>query len=246
MPSRGRRADPVSGADLTFSSCNIRPRRALRRGPAPGLAAAPDFRFALERLGSALPHHHPALDLDATRTRRERSTGAARAQDGTTPARVPHTSGHAHLSGQLVVLATGRGGSRGELMSVVANRSDQIAVTVTPAQARHIAIAIRLDLAARWEGAWLHPLAQPDEVSTARSLLDECADELQMLQWGEPPGDVDLRSDRRRLGRARPGSPRRRRGARRHPRRREHRASRCVPTGRGHDRDGARNPPGTR
>jgi hypothetical protein len=34
----------------------------------------------------------------------------------------------------------------------------------------------------------------------ARSLLDECADELQMLQWGEPPGDVDLRSDRRRLG----------------------------------------------
>jgi hypothetical protein len=84
-------------------------------------------------------------------------------------------------------------------MSVVANRFDQIAVTVTPTQARHIAIAIRVDLAARWERDWIHPLAKPDEVSTARSLLDACADELEMLQWGEPAADVDLRADRRRL-----------------------------------------------
>jgi hypothetical protein len=34
----------------------------------------------------------------------------------------------------------------------------------------------------------------------ARSLLDVCADELAMLQWGEPTGDVDLCSERRRLG----------------------------------------------
>ena len=85
-------------------------------------------------------------------------------------------------------------------MSVVADRSDKIAVTVTPTQARHIATAIRLDLAARWEQEWLHPLARREEVNTARSLLDVCADELEMLQWGEPTGDVDLRSDRRRLG----------------------------------------------
>jgi hypothetical protein len=85
-------------------------------------------------------------------------------------------------------------------MSVVADRSDRIAVTVTPTQARHIATAIRLDLAARWEKEWLHPLARPEEVNMARSLLDVCADELAMLHWGEPTGDVDLRSERRRLG----------------------------------------------
>ncbi len=84
-------------------------------------------------------------------------------------------------------------------MSVVANRSDQIAVTVTPTQARHIATSIRLDLATRWQRDWLHPLARPEELSMARSLLDACADELEMLQWGEPTGNVDLRSDRRRL-----------------------------------------------
>ena len=84
-------------------------------------------------------------------------------------------------------------------MSVLANTSDQIVVTVTPTQARHIATAIRLDLAARWEDDWLHPSARPEEVSTARSLLDACADELEMLEWGEPTGDVDLRSDRQRL-----------------------------------------------
>jgi hypothetical protein len=85
-------------------------------------------------------------------------------------------------------------------MSAVDNRSDTIAVTVTPTQARHIATAIRLDLAARWEWDWLHPLARREEVSAARSLLDVCTDELEMLHWGAPNGDVDLRSERRRLG----------------------------------------------
>lgn len=84
-------------------------------------------------------------------------------------------------------------------MSAVAHRSDTIAVTVTPTQARHVAIAIRLELAARWEKEWLHPLARREEVHTARSLLDLCTDELDMLQWGEPSGNVDLVSDRRRL-----------------------------------------------
>jgi hypothetical protein len=85
-------------------------------------------------------------------------------------------------------------------MSVVADRSDKIVVTVTPAQARHIATAIRLDLAARWEQEWLHPQAPREEINSARSLLDVCADELEMLRWGEPAGDVALRSERRRLG----------------------------------------------
>ena len=84
-------------------------------------------------------------------------------------------------------------------MSAVDNKSDTIAVTVTPTQARQIATAIRLDLTARWERNWLHPLAQREEVSAARSLLDASTDELEMLEWGEPAGEVHLRSDRRRL-----------------------------------------------
>lgn len=84
-------------------------------------------------------------------------------------------------------------------MSVVTSGYDKIAVTVTPTQARLIATAIRLDLAARWEQGWLDPLARSEDVRAARSLLDACADELEMLQWGAPTGDVDLRSDRRRL-----------------------------------------------
>jgi hypothetical protein len=86
----------------------------------------------------------------------------------------------------------------GESMSAVDNRFE-IAVKVTPTQARHIATAIRLDLAARWEEDWLTPFARSEEVSTARSLLDAYADELEMLQWGEPAGDVDLLAERKRL-----------------------------------------------
>ena len=84
-------------------------------------------------------------------------------------------------------------------MRALEKRSDEIAVTVTPAQARHIATAIRLELAAQWEPDWLTPLAHREEVSTARRLLDAYADELEMLQWGEPAGDVDLHSGRKRL-----------------------------------------------
>jgi len=85
-------------------------------------------------------------------------------------------------------------------MSAVENWSNEIAVMVTPTQARHIAGAIRVELATQWERDWLRPSARREEVSTARALLDAYADELEMLQWGEPAGDVDLRSERRRLG----------------------------------------------
>lgn len=84
-------------------------------------------------------------------------------------------------------------------MSAVEKSADEIAVTVTPTQARHIAAAIRLDLANRWEPDWVTPFARREEVSTARTLLDAYADELEMLQWGEPAGDVDLHSGRKRL-----------------------------------------------
>jgi len=84
-------------------------------------------------------------------------------------------------------------------MTAVQNRSGKIAVTVTPTQARHIATAIRVDLMTRWEPHWITSFAHRDEFNAARSLLDERADELEMLQWGEPAGDVDLLLERQRL-----------------------------------------------
>ena len=84
-------------------------------------------------------------------------------------------------------------------MSAIHDGSDEIAVRVTPTQARHIATAVRLDLATQWEQDWLTPYARREELSTARSLLDAYADELEMLQWGEPAGDIDLYSERKRL-----------------------------------------------
>ena len=84
-------------------------------------------------------------------------------------------------------------------MSAADTMSDEIAVTVTPTHARCIANAIRLDLATRWEQDWVTPYARREEVSAARSLLDAYADELEMLQWGEPAGDVALHSERERL-----------------------------------------------
>ncbi|WP_157592482.1 hypothetical protein [Solirubrobacter soli] len=86
-----------------------------------------------------------------------------------------------------------------KLMTAVQHRSGEIVVTVTPTQARHIATAIRLDLMTHWEPDWLTPLANREEFNAARSLLDECADELEMLHWGEPAGDVELLFARQRL-----------------------------------------------
>jgi hypothetical protein len=50
-----------------------------------------------------------------------------------------------------------------------------------------------------WEPDWLTPWAHREDFNAARSLLDQCADELEMLHWGEPAMDVDLLFGRQRL-----------------------------------------------
>ena len=78
---------------------------------------------------------------------------------------------------------------------------DAVAVRLTPTHARHIADSMRIALAADLEGAWAHPLPERAEVETLRALVDSYADELAMLDWGEPQRDVELVCQRVRLER---------------------------------------------
>jgi hypothetical protein len=78
---------------------------------------------------------------------------------------------------------------------------EAVAVRLTPAQAKHIAASMRIALAARFEGSWDHPLPDRSDVEGMRALVNSYADELAMLEWGEPQGDVELLCDRVRLER---------------------------------------------
>ena len=78
---------------------------------------------------------------------------------------------------------------------------DAVAVSLTPAQAKHIAASMRIALAARFEGAWPYPLPDRADVEALRAFVNSYADELAMLEWGEPQGDVELICQRVRLER---------------------------------------------
>ena len=78
---------------------------------------------------------------------------------------------------------------------------DAVAVRLTPAQAKHIAASMRIALAAGFEGAWPHPLPDRADVEGLRALVNSYADELAMLEWGEPQQDVELLCQRVRLER---------------------------------------------
>ena len=78
---------------------------------------------------------------------------------------------------------------------------DAVAVRLTPAQAKHIAASMRIALAARFEGTWAHPLPDRADVEGLRALVNSYADELAMLEWGQPPRDVELLCQRVRLER---------------------------------------------
>jgi hypothetical protein len=78
---------------------------------------------------------------------------------------------------------------------------DAVAVRLTPAQAKPIAASMRIALAARLEGTWPYPLPDRADVEGLRALVNSYADELAMLEWGEPKRDVELLCQRVRLER---------------------------------------------
>ena len=75
----------------------------------------------------------------------------------------------------------------------------EIAVTLTPALAKHVADTIRIQLLNRWDSEWLTSLPGREEVGQARSLLDVYSEELEELEWGESAGSVQLHGSRKRL-----------------------------------------------
>jgi hypothetical protein len=77
--------------------------------------------------------------------------------------------------------------------------SSEVAVTLTPAQAKLIADTVRIDLATRWQEEWLSPVPCREGLERARALIDQYDDELERLEWGEPRGEVKLECERDRL-----------------------------------------------
>jgi hypothetical protein len=67
---------------------------------------------------------------------------------------------------------------------------DDVVVQVTPVQARHLAGALRCELAMRWEAAELGPVPCREEIQRVRALLDDYGDRLERLDWGEPAGEL--------------------------------------------------------
>lgn len=78
--------------------------------------------------------------------------------------------------------------------------NEAVAVRLTPAHAKHIAASMRIALAGLFEG-WADPLPDRKDVDRMRALVDSYADELAMLEWGEPQRDVELLCQRVRLER---------------------------------------------
>jgi hypothetical protein len=74
-----------------------------------------------------------------------------------------------------------------------------IAVRLTPTQAKHIADTIRIELVSQWDCAWFTSLPCREDAGRARSLLEVCTDQLEELEWGEATGTVELHSGSDRL-----------------------------------------------
>jgi hypothetical protein len=68
-----------------------------------------------------------------------------------------------------------------------------VVVRLSSAQARHLADALRVQLAMRWEALPLGPVPCRGEVERLRALLEEYGEPLERLGWGEPAGEVELR-----------------------------------------------------
>jgi hypothetical protein len=73
---------------------------------------------------------------------------------------------------------------------------DRVALRLTAPQARQVADALRIEIASAWDGSWFGPLPDRKEVARLRALLEVYAEPLEMIEWGESPGDVEMRCGR--------------------------------------------------
>jgi hypothetical protein len=74
--------------------------------------------------------------------------------------------------------------------------TDRVGVTLSPGLAREVARALRIQLACEFEHPFDAPLPSREDAARLRMLLDLCVDQLEMLDWGEPSGDVRMLAPR--------------------------------------------------
>ena len=74
--------------------------------------------------------------------------------------------------------------------------SDRVGVTLNPGQAREVARVLRIQLACEFDRPFDAPLPSREDAGRLRTLLNLCVDQLEILDWGEPSGDVRMMAPR--------------------------------------------------
>jgi hypothetical protein len=72
----------------------------------------------------------------------------------------------------------------------------RVAVTLTPALAKEVARALRIQLACELDRPLDTPLPSREDAGRLRTILDLCVDQLETLAWGAPADDVRMTAPR--------------------------------------------------
>jgi hypothetical protein len=75
----------------------------------------------------------------------------------------------------------------------------RVGVTLSPALAKEVARALRIELACELDHPFDAPLPSREDAGRLRTILDLCVDQLETLAWGEPSGEVRMSAPRRLL-----------------------------------------------
>lgn len=73
---------------------------------------------------------------------------------------------------------------------------ESVEVMLSRSQAREVARALRIELACELDQPFAEPLPSKEDAARLRAVLDMCVDQLELLSWGEPSGDVQMRAPR--------------------------------------------------
>jgi hypothetical protein len=69
---------------------------------------------------------------------------------------------------------------------------ERVGVTLSPALAKEVARALRIELACELDRPFDDPLPSREDAGRLRTVLDLCVDQLETLAWGEPSGEVRM------------------------------------------------------
>jgi hypothetical protein len=71
-----------------------------------------------------------------------------------------------------------------------------VPVMLTPGQARDIACAIRTEILSEFGHSLAAPVPRPDDIARLRSTIDLYAEQLELLDWGEPSSNIEIECPR--------------------------------------------------